>query len=131
MEKFNNIVKFYNRMPLPLQQETMRDLKELKVLVCDEVTIPELEGNFKVEIRQALQSLDDILRVELTDGCQQTREKLLALKERLIMLVTADYKEVCSYGAILTFSHYINYILFVIIKFEHYLQSQVDDIKYA
>lgn len=124
MEKFNHIVEFYNQLPPAMQVETIDNLKELRELVYDQIVVPELEGDANLLIRKTLLRLDYILGDEMIAHDDRNFERIVDLKEDLIRLLTTDYSEKYSYGSILTFSHYLNYILFVIIKFEYYLINE-------
>lgn len=124
MEKFNHIVEFYNQLPQVMKDETIDNLKELKELVYDEIEVPHLEGDSNIIIRKTLLKLDCILGDEMIAHDQYNFERFVWLKNHLIELLTTDYSDKYSYGSILTFSHYMNYILFVVIKFEHYLQEE-------
>lgn len=123
MEKFEHIVQFYNQLPQAMQKETISNLKELKALVYDEVEVPELEGDSNLIIRKTLLRLDYILGDEMIEHDDINFKRIIELKEHLINLLTTDYSQKYSYGSILTFSHYLNYILFVVVNFEHYLQE--------
>ncbi|WOO89444.1 hypothetical protein R2F61_01705 [Mollicutes bacterium LVI A0078] len=123
MEKFEHIVQFYNQLPQAMQKETISNLKELKALVYDEVEVPELEGDSNLIIRKTLLRLDYILGDEMIEHDDVNFKRIIELKEHLINLLTTDYSQKYSYGSILTFSHYLNYILFVVVNFEHYLQE--------
>ncbi len=123
MEKFEHIVQFYNQLPEPMQKETISNLKELKALVYDEIEVPELEGDSNLIIRKTLLRLDYILGDEMIAHDEINFKRIIELKEHLIKLLTTDYSQKYSYGSILTFSHYLNYILFVVVNFEHYLQE--------
>ncbi len=123
MEKFEHIVQFYNQLPEPMQKETISNLKELKALVYDEVEVPELEGDSNLIIRKTLLRLDYILGDEMIAHDDINFKRIIELKEHLIKLLTTDYSQKYSYGSILTFSHYLNYILFVVVNFEHHLQE--------
>lgn len=124
MEKFNHIVQFYKLLPVEMQNETCANLKELKQLVYDEINIPDLEGNSNVIIRKVLLRLDYILGDEMIEHDDHNFQRLINLKSEIIKLLTTDYSTVYSYGSILTFSHYLNYILFVTIKFEYWLKAE-------
>lgn len=124
MEKFNHIVQFYKLLPVEMQNETCANLKELKQLVYDEIKVPDLEGNSNVIIRKVLLRLDYILGDEMIEHDDHNFQRLINLKSELIKLLTTDYSAVYSYGSILTFSHYLNYILFVTIKFEYWLKAE-------
>lgn len=123
MEKFEHIVQFYNQLPEVMQKETISNLKELKALVYDEIEVPELEGDSNLIIRKTLLRLDYILGDEMIEHDDINFKRIIELKEHLIKLLTTDYSQKYSYGSILTFSHYLNYILFVVVNFEHYLQE--------
>lgn len=123
MEKFEHIVQFYNQLPEVMQKETISNLKELKALVYDEIEVPELEGDSNLIIRKTLLRLDYILGDEMIEHDDVNFKRIIELKEHLIKLLTTDYSQKYSYGSILTFSHYLNYILFVVVNFEHYLQE--------
>lgn len=124
MEKFNHIVEFYNQLSPEMQAETIDNLKELKALVYDEIYVPELEGDGNLVIRKTLLRLDYILGDELIEHTERNFERLIELKNQIIVYLTTNYGDKYSYGSILTFSHYMNYILFVVIKFEYYLEQK-------
>lgn len=124
MEKFNHIVQFYNQLPADMQKETIENLKELKELVYGEVEVPELEGDCNIIIIKTLLRLDYILADEMVAHDPINFKRIIELKEHLIELLTTNYADQYSYGSILTFSHYLNYILFVVIKFEYYLLNK-------
>ncbi len=124
MEKFNHIVEFYQQLPLDMKNETIDNLKELKELVYGEIIVPELEGECNVIIAKTLLRLDYILGDEMISHDELNFQRLVELKEHLIGLLTTNYADKYSYGTILTFSHYLNYILFVVIKFEYYLLNK-------
>ncbi len=121
MEKFNHIVDFYNKLPEEYQHETIEHLKELKALVYSEVPVPELEGDLNIHIQKVLLYFDYILGDELIAHDGRNFERLIKLKNHIIEYVTKDLSDKYSYGSILTFGHYLNYILFVVINFEHYI----------
>lgn len=124
MEKFNHIVEFYNQLPSDMQVETIDNLKELKELVYDEIYVPELEGEGNRVIRKTLLRLDYILGDELIEHDKRNFKRFIDLKEQIIIYLTTNYADKYSYGSILTFSHYMNYILFVVIKFEYCLEQK-------
>lgn len=121
MEKFNHIVSFYQQLPTEYQQETIEHLKELKALVYEEIEVPELEGDLNIHIQKVLLYFDYILGDELIAHDSRNYKRLIKLKEHIIEYVTKDMSDIYSYGSILTFGHYLNYILFVVINFEHYI----------
>lgn len=124
MEKFNHIVQFYNQLPQAMKVETIENLKELKELVYDEIEVPELEGDCNLIIRKTLLRLDYILGDEMIAHDDLNFKRITELKEEIIRLLTTNYADQYSYGSILTFCHYLNYILFVVIKFEYYLLNK-------
>lgn len=123
MEKYEHIVKFYNQLPPAIQVETIENLKELKALVYDEIVVPELEGDLNLRIRKILLRLDYILGDEMIAHDEENFVRIIALKQTIVKLLTTDYHQQYSYGSILTFCHYMNYILFVIINFEYHLEQ--------
>ncbi len=124
MEKFDHIVKFYQQLPSGMQEETIDHLKELKSLVYDEIIVPELEGDLNIQIKKSLLYLDFILGDELISHDEYNFGRFIKLKNHLIKVLTTDLSNLYSYGSILTFEHYMNYILFVVINFENYLQQK-------
>ncbi len=113
-------------MERKIRGETITNLKELKALVYDEIVVPELEGDGNVVITKILLRLDYILGDEMIRHNDLNFDRLIDLKADIIRHLTTDYSDRYSYGSILTFSHYMNYILFVVISFEYYLQTKYD-----
>lgn len=123
MEKYLHIVEYYNQLPTDYQKSTLAQLKELKSLVYGTIEVPELEGDFNTIIKKVLLQFDYILGDELIEHDSRNLSRIIALKESIIEYVTKDYNNIYSYGSILTFSHYMNYILFVVITIENYMEG--------
>ncbi len=123
MEKYEHIIKYYEQLPSDYQKNTIIHLKELKTLVYDLIDVPELEGEMNIIIRKTLLNFDYILGDELIAHTNANFARLIVLKQGIIDYLTVDYSAEHSYGSILTFSHYMNYILFVVITIEDYMKQ--------
>ncbi len=126
MEKYGHIVDYYKALPDFYKEQTIGHLKELESLVYEYVEVPELEGELTIYIKKVLLTFDFILGDELICHDDHNFARLNKLRGRIISYLTTDLGNAYSYGAKLTFEHYLNYVLEVVNTFEDYMKKETN-----